>query len=836
MKQQALYIKCRRHRAHTGEDGIALIVTLSILSIILIIAVGFALSARTELKSSSSYNDMVAAESLAKMGMDRCLMEIAFQPPHQPSSGDTNNLNYYAEDLTQIDGSWNNDSGTTYPDGTRKGDFVNLDAAPQRASNEPYWIVVSNRTGRIVGRFAYVSSGALADLNAIGNISGPLDTYVRGNGYIGIETNTTFACTNSYTRGICSDVNMVAFLHQLGYGSPNTVAESARRILCFRYGWNPAAVPVLPLGAYKPGDNGINENGDAGGFGFIDDPQEYDPVQPKGCSADDQAVPSLDSLDFNAPPIAPDNAHSNLQDYATTLSSDPNLTNSFGIARLNLNAMTTASNVADIVTMLSQVPLGTSSISMNATQVALNLIDFHTRDRYPTVYQPAGRTNVYVGIKPTPYLNQILNSGTIVLASGSTNGSGDVAAKLVVNVVTGVEVWNPYSGTFPDPCNESVTNICSILLPTLIGTPLTNLVLVGASTITFSSPIAGGLGSFPVVQSNVISFSSAEFSTNGITWPLNGTYTNVFIWSDFSGLNTNNKINVIAGQALTNASLSFSGLDQKASVVINLEADDPRMNVLYRQTNDFPIGSQTYSLGVNNANTCSPILLSPLFADTGPREGLNSFYVKTNDYVTIGEIGYVHRGEPWATIRLQPNGTLTYGEGNILDYIRVNDLSEVRGRISINAETNGPLGALQSPLLYALFEGLTNSAGTILNDINFPFKIQAIISEIAIRRQTRGDFTGIGQLCGITTLTSDYAGIPISATSDAEREAIIRDVSNLITARSDSGVTEIIAWGQVIKGKPGNPVTGPVVQIRAKYSIDKVGHLIRITKFQYTRQ
>lgn len=829
MKEQGPYTRRGRHSAHNGEEGIALILTLGILAVILIIAVGFALSARTELKSSSSYGDMIAAESLAKMAMDRCIMEIAYQSLRQPLSG--NPTNYIAEDLTQIDGSWNNDFLMSLGPGA-KGDFINLDGTAQRSSNEPYWIVVSNRTGQIIGRFAYVASGSTADLNAIGNISGLGDTYVRGNGYIGVATNSTAdGCgTNTYTRGICSDVNLVAFLRQLGYASP---VVSARGILSYRYGW-PAGGAALPLGVYKPGDSGFDDNGD----GVIDSPQEYDPVQPKGCpllGQVDQAVPDLTSLDSGLL-IAPDPANTNLQDYATTSSSDPNLTNGYGIARLNLNAMTSVSNVTDVVNMLSQVPLGNSSISMNRTQVALNLLDFHTPNRYPTVYQVGG-TNTYVGIKPTPYLNQVLDLGRIVV-SGS-NSAGDILVQIRFDAFTGVEVWNPYSSSFPDPCSEILTNSYSLSLPPAAGASPTN---IGATTITFTSPVLQG---FPFQQSNIFSFVSSQFSTGAVTWPMKVTVTNTFSWSDFYGLNPTNMINVIAGRASTNAILSYdiANLNQTNWIVINREADDPRMNILYDQPNDSPVGSHVYSLGANNANTSRPNGPNAFtgYADSGPREGLASFFVKASDYVTIGEIGYVHRGEPWSTIRLQPNElhptTEPFGEGNILEYIRVNDLSEVRGRIGINAETNGPFGASQSPLLFALFEGLTNSVGTPITGPN----IQQIIAEMGDRRARNGDFTGIGQICGIASLTKDFAtGSTLLPTRDADRETIIRNISNLITARPDSGVTEVIAWGQVVKGKSpllgGKYFAGPIVQIRAKYNIDRAGHLVRITKFQYTRQ
>ena len=267
--------------------------------------------------------------------------------------------------------------------------------------------------------------------------------------------------------------------------------------------------------------------------------------------------------------------------------------------------------------------------------------------------------------------------------------------------------------------------------------------------------------------------------------------------------------------------------------IMNLEADDPRMNLLY--TNN-ATGSYTntatcnYNLGAMNV-ACSPNSSNTVatYPDTGPREGLASFYVKTNDYITIGEVGYVHRGEPWTTIRLQPGG-----EGNILEYIRVNELLDIAGRISVNSDVNGPLGRYQSPAFFALFSGLRNPVyGTITDD-----KITNIIAEIdSINSNYTGgagigyDIAGVGggikKFCQVTGFNSDLSGAQIAYTNDAAREEIIRDVSNLLSDRG-GGTAHIIGWGQVIKGGsiPGIPVV-----IKANYS--KMGGRIVLTSYQY---
>ena len=65
------------HRRQTS--GVALVVTLTMLAIVALLAIAFVMTARTELKSGSAYSDQVAAKGLAKMAVDRALMEIVRQ-------------------------------------------------------------------------------------------------------------------------------------------------------------------------------------------------------------------------------------------------------------------------------------------------------------------------------------------------------------------------------------------------------------------------------------------------------------------------------------------------------------------------------------------------------------------------------------------------------------------------------------------------------------------------------------------------------------------------------------------------------------------------------------
>ncbi|MEI8064378.1 MAG: hypothetical protein WCH84_09970, partial [Verrucomicrobiota bacterium] len=187
------------------------------LAIVALLAVAFVLTARTEVKSGTAYNDQAAAKSLAKMAVDRALMEIVRQGQGQvisggetsggqPSSPSNSYIYIYStNDFTRID-NWTNDLylmnnvlTTDVPYGPAPGfDFVELDGQLGRSMIEPYWIAVRSTNNVLQGQFAYVGTGGLVDLNAIGNIASSSHFYNRpadtnfGYGYLGnLKTNAT---------------------------------------------------------------------------------------------------------------------------------------------------------------------------------------------------------------------------------------------------------------------------------------------------------------------------------------------------------------------------------------------------------------------------------------------------------------------------------------------------------------------------------------------------------------------------------------------------------------------------------------------------------------------
>src|ERR1051326_6043976 len=282
-----------REPPRSRERGIALIITLGILTVIMLLAVAFALASRTEVKSAATYDALVSCKALAKMGMDRCLMELTYNNENTPFSGGNTNI-YTSADFTKaVGGNYPNDINPVFAGAP--GDCVNLDSDPTRGPAEPYWIKVTDRSGKMIGRFAYTivtdtiahsnAWRSLVDLNAVGNIQGQQQTYARNGGYIGVAN-------AGYTRGICGDVNLIAFLDKLGYADPTNAAFN---ILNYRYGWPAGKSTNKCNGCYNPGKSG-NDNLD-GTLPLTysqDEATEYDPVNLRGSGQDfDHAISDL---------------------------------------------------------------------------------------------------------------------------------------------------------------------------------------------------------------------------------------------------------------------------------------------------------------------------------------------------------------------------------------------------------------------------------------------------------------------------------------------------------------------------------------------------------------
>jgi len=164
----------------------------------------------------------------------------------------------------------------------------------------------------------------------------------------------------------------------------------------------------------------------------------------------------------------------------------------------------------------------------------------------------------------------------------------------------------------------------------------------------------------------------------------------------------------------------------------------------------------------------------PMVGEGKDKEDYSSFVVKNRFFPNIGEVGYMHVGEEWRTIKIQQGG-----DWRILDEITVADPPEepVRGRINLNT---APREVLQS--LPGLDSLLAKSIIRYCDSKRGPLNEIGEIMEVPLMERW-----------GFNTIDDDKDGY---VDEDDEREAIFRGLSNLISVRSNCFT--IISLGEVV--------------------------------------
>jgi hypothetical protein len=292
--------------------------------------------------------------------------------------------------------------------------------------------------------------------------------------------------------------------------------------------------------------------------------------------------------------------------------------------------------------------------------------------------------------------------------------------------------------------------------------------------------------------------------------------------------------------------------------ITSTEIDDPRVNQHYADWNTNVSGVNTFGKKLRQKTFCS-IGKAPASAvspqqDTDP-EGLisdASFYMpppkgkqftrsdgtvddNTNGVVTsVGELGYIHTGmesftaagTPWRTIRLQPNKlsaaivpdwalmdlfTVPLTVSDSVKHIVQPDGISYGGRVNINSHVE-PYNDIKRVLpLAAVVQGCqydsTNTA-TILSSGSAQTIAQNLYDRVVASDPTNGNN---GKLYNFTNgYYSPGEIVEIMGVADGgeKSEALVRQVSNLITARGN--VFSVYSVGQSIKQTPagGLVVTG----------------------------
>lgn len=443
-----------------------------------------------------------------------------------------------------------------------------------------------------------------------------------------------------------------------------------------------------------------------------------------------------------------------------------------------------------------------------------------------------------LGLRKTPYINEVA-----VDAFYTQAGMGPYTITITVKVV--VELVNPFEvalgGSYQVEAQMGAQ-------PTLTGgTGLAPTWSAGNTSKSVTLAV-GGVAANIYDQTAVITFTATGSSTTSVSG--NQTLTlsvdNVKLRAA-AGANT---IRDFAGNPLQTP-FAFSQtcpLTAYAAGNVNMKSvsrNDPRCrymtavsaagaatpgatngativtgyNTTATGTNAVPvIGTQTLPTGISLLADFMPA--SPDTAMVGATIDASPHWIEEGPMKSIGELGRIHTGYQWRTLRLQPRPTLA-GESDalpdwaILDLVRIASIETddatktppnlVRGRININqkvepsavcATTDACTGGITVPAIFrqrplvALVKGwglatkydqATAAAGHIDFDV---YKYANNTGSWATNNCGSAGFNTIGEICEVDSLKF---GLNQGATlgHDAAYEEVIRGIANQITVRSN---------------------------------------------------
>jgi hypothetical protein len=230
---------------------------------------------------------------------------------------------------------------------------------------------------------------------------------------------------------------------------------------------------------------------------------------------------------------------------------------------------------------------------------------------------------------------------------------------------------------------------------------------------------------------------------------------------------------------------------------------------------------------------------------------------------SIGWLGRVHRGTPWQTVYLKPDGvaperwrkevgsfdTQPTNDWRFLDLFTVapND-NAARGLMSVNQTNLGAWSALLSgvPVLSNATAGGVALSRFARRDYSTHFiapsspQLQAIVRSVvdAQARQPNGVFTKLGGILQARALTVDspFLGTNINqrqfTISDELYERIPQQVLSLL--KPDEPRVVVYVFGQTLKPAPGSIVVapGPFFQMCTNYQITGEAAVKAVMRFE----
>jgi type II secretory pathway component PulK len=738
---------------HHNESGIALILTLTILAVILIMLLAFITSMRTERMAAKAFSDLSKTKVMAEGAVD--------------------------EAVALMQSSMTNITPTT--------SYI---TAPG--------VVYTWSGGSWVQTLLFISGLAL-NLNSSNSITGtgpayPAGTPLQVNWFPVLSSGVNPQLVGRYTYWVDDESTKVNL---------NTAKS---RSLNDPLGYTPAAIDLAQL---------FTSAGD--------------PLAAPDASAiityttGTRPLDTIESLKLGSPsvPSAPNlnpTTFSNSEFFVTANATSPDLT-PWGTKRLNLNSLlgpspTPAQKVAAvpiIAAYLSDPNLkawyGTGKTFVdkynNVQQIAANIVDYITPDNIPT--DSGGTPPTFLGLKQTPYLNELVISNTFSLTIDPLNPP---TGTLTISSTITAELWYMYTNTVPTvgwiaPKNTSivVAGIPNIALPGVFVGPI-SLGVGGVVTINQVFPnmlpagngtVAGGTYATVVANLPALTFPVSDASgataypailTPGIA---TATFASPLGRMDYAQISLPTAQGSVSATPLT--------------LVWQAQCNDPRVKPI---SNTWSPIANLLPNTLGFANT--PFVNTATGSGVIQGDGLNdischvvSTPTRQRGTMYPSELAYIHTGIPWRTLYLEPQPVAEVGslpDWLVVDLFSATDITNVAGRMNINVRMDNANSAfpVRTQPLSALLSGNPSAVAVANNIYGFTLDTPPTLPSFATAPNAPNSFTTAGQICEVKGL-ADGGGLK------SAREAPAWDIVNLVTPRSDTFTIWAMAQG-IKKVKP----------------------------------
>ncbi|MFA4943651.1 MAG: hypothetical protein WC789_02990 [Lentisphaeria bacterium] len=338
---------------------------------------------------------------------------------------------------------------------------------------------------------------------------------------------------------------------------------------------------------------------------------------------------------------------------------------------------TLAGGGATLAAVKSGIPwLASLQPASTQDQVAANLIDYCDPDDAATTdfsgsVAAGDATATYVGLEQAAYINEFSATATLTSVENPV-GSGNYDNKLDVSVT--VELVNIYDTAFSGGILEIGFDYVNMPAGATPVAPAT----LPRQTHTFN-PVACNAHGYNTDNTPAFTFNLPQ--TVGIhPGILIFNLTNIQATLKNGGGNLLDFANIgdMAPQAVTPG----------PGVGYNKSVADPRCNLDPSQWDPLPVNSN----GAKNGNADPSGKLvdgGDTETTTDPAVNLSTAYIRNDTPTSLWELGAIHRGAPWQTLRLSKfhpsSGTYADGDAAILDQVKLTNAADSRGRFNVNS-------------------------------------------------------------------------------------------------------------------------------------------------------